>query len=211
MTKGVIFDFDGTLLDTTPEWKVLGEKYLKSKGIVPESNINEILDPMSLEESGEYFIEKYGFTLSVKEIIEEINLHIADKYINHFQLKPYVLDYLKKLKSEGKKMCIATATEHSLAVAAVKRIGIEDYFEFVLTCGEVGYSKKHPNIYVDSASKLGFGINEVVVFEDTLSCIETAKAAGFKVVAVDDISSGKNIDSIKSICDHYIYSYKELL
>lgn len=211
MPKGIIFDFDGTLLDTTPEWNVLGGNYLRSKGIVPEDNIDEILVPMSLEEAGEYFIEKYNFTLSVKEIVEEINLLIADKYINHFQLKPYVLDYLKKLKGEGKKMCIATATDHPLAVAAAKRVGIEDYFEFILTCGEVGFSKRHPNIYVDAAKKLGFSIDEVVVYEDTLICIETAKKAGFKVVAVDDISSGKNMETIKKISDSYINSYKELL
>ncbi|KMT22528.1 HAD family hydrolase [Clostridium cylindrosporum] len=211
MIKGAIFDFDGTLLDTMYEWENIGGNYLRSKGIVPENNISKILKPMSLEEAGEYFIEKYGFTHTVEEILNEVHALIADKYKYHFELKPYVIDYLDKLKENNIKMCIATATSHCHAVNALKRLGIEDYFEFVLTCSEVGHSKLNPRIYIESTERLGLNIDNVIVYEDTLSCIETAKKAGFKVIGVSDASAEGDVETIKKLCDKYILGFEELL
>lgn len=209
--KGVIFDFDGTLLDTLSEWKNIGERYLISKGKSPEKNINEILRPMSLEEAGKYFIKNYDIRLTVEEIIAEIDELISDKYINHFQLKPYVKEYIDKLKKDNVKMCIATATISNLVYAALERLNVKEYFDFVLTCSEVGYSKRYPNIYIECGEKLGFDKKDIVVYEDTISCIETAKKAGFNVVGIYDQLSGLEEEAIKNASENYICSFSELL
>lgn len=209
--KGVIFDFDGTLLDTLSEWKNIGERYLISKGKSPEKNLNETLRPMSLEEAGKYFIKNYDITLTVEEIIAEIDELISDKYINHFQLKPYVREYLAKLKKDNMKMCIATATISSLVYAALERLNVKEYFDFVLTCSEVGYSKRYPNIYIECGEKLGFDKKDIVVYEDTISCIETAKKAGFNVVGIYDPLSGLEEEVVKNASENYICCFSELL
>ncbi len=209
--KGVIFDFDGTLLDTLSEWKNIGERYLISKGKSPEKNINEILRPLSLEEAGKYFIKNYGIKLTVEEIIAEIDELISDKYINHFQLKPYVKEYIDKLKKDNVKMCIATATISNLVYAALERLNVKEYFDFVLTCSEVGYSKRYPNIYIECGEKLGFDKKDIVVYEDTISCIETAKKAGFNVVGIYDPLSGLEEEAVKNASENYICCFSELL
>lgn len=209
--KGVIFDLDGTLLDTMLEWETIGENYLKSKGLTPEDNINEILKHMSLEEAAQYFIENYGFTMSVKEIVDDTNKLISSKYENDFELKPNVREYIEKLKSDGVKMCVATATEHNMALACLKRLNIDSYFEFLLTCGEVGYSKSYPNIYLEATKRLGFNIEEVILFEDTLKAIETANKAGFNIIGVSDIASKHHEQKIRDLTNKYILDFKELI
>lgn len=209
MFKGVIFDLDGTILDTKSEWDSLGKNYLISKDIKPEKDIDKILIDMTLKEAGEYFIERYNVKLTVNEIVNEVNSFIEDKYINKFQLKPGVTQYLKKLKSENKKMCVATATEPSLVLAALKRLGVNEYFKFILTCDDVGYSKRYPNIYNESALKLGLEKESVIVYEDTLSCIETAKNAGFNVVGI--YHSKEHKMKIEEIIEKSISGFEELL
>ncbi len=210
MVKAVIFDLDGTLLDTMLEWENIGANYLKSLGLEPEYNINEILKPLSLEEASEYFIKKYKVNKTSKEILDDINSLIAEQYENHLELKDGVLDVLNELKEKNIKMCVATATEHDLALSALKRLNIDKYFEFVLTCGEVGYSKKYPTIYIEATNKLGLTINDIIIFEDSLMAMKSAKAAGFKIVGIYDIASRQEQEEIKEICDKYILKFEDL-
>lgn len=209
LTKGVIFDLDGTLLDTTKEWDELPKNYLINKGKTPEENINKILGGMSLEESAKYFIEYYNVNLSIKEIVDEINSLIADKYLNHFQLKGSVVPYLNRLKSENIRMCIATATEPSLVIAALNRLKVNNYFEFVLTCDDIGYSKSYPNLYEECIKRLGLDKDEVVVYEDTIECIKTVKNAGIKVIGIYHSLEHRN--EMEQLTEKCIAGFSDLL
>ena len=60
MLKGAIWDLDGTLLDSMSAWDHVGEIYLRSQGIEPEPDLNEIIATMSLQQAADYFIDYYG-------------------------------------------------------------------------------------------------------------------------------------------------------
>ena len=76
----LIFDMDGTLLDSMEFWQNLGRKYLESKGKLPEANLNFIIDPMTLEESASYFKTKYGLEEDTQVIIKQVLDFIEVKY-----------------------------------------------------------------------------------------------------------------------------------
>lgn len=209
--KNIIFDLDGTLLDSMKAWHNLGQDYLLQMGINPPDNLNEILASMSMVEAAIYFQNTFRIEVSEEEIIAGVKKIIEEKYKNELKLKPYVREYLQKLKNERVKMCIATASPLSLAKAALKRNEIFDYFSFVSSCDEVGVGKNKPDIFYYAANKLNAAISDIAVYDDADFALITAKEAGFYTVGVfDEFFKDKRKD-IEIISDVYIKSFKELL
>lgn len=207
--KGAIFDFDGTLFDSMPMWNAVGEEYLKIKNISANDNIRDKLKTMSLFQAAQYFRQHYGISDSIENIINDINNMLEAFYRDIVQPKPYVIDFLAMLKKKDVKMCIATATDRPLAEAALKRCNMSEYFLEIFTCSRVGCGKENPDIYDAALEFLSCNIDEVIVFEDALHAIKTAKKAGFKVCAIFD-ESEKDILSVKNTADFYISNFSDI-
>ena len=208
--KGIIFDLDGTILDSMPIWSKVGEKFLLSQGIVPPSTLKKILKKKSLRQAAEYFIKTFKIDYTPDEVIGEINHIIEDHYKYSILLKPHIRESLIHLKQNDVKMCIATASNKDLVEKALVRLGVLSYFEFILTCEEIGKGKDQPDIYIQATQRLGLEIEQVLIFEDSLHCIKAAKKAGFNVVGVYDKSNRDQIKKIKSISDYFIYSFQDI-
>lgn len=206
-----IFDLDGTLLDSMPEWNNLGRDYLLQMGADPPDNLNDIIAPMSMMESAVYFQKAFKVNLPAEEIIGEIKKLIRGKYEYTIKLKPYVKEYLQEMKNEQAVMCVATATPLELTKAALERNGIIEYFSFVVSCDEVGTGKNKPDIFYLAADKLNARPSETAVYDDADFALITAREAGFYTVGVfDEFFKDKRKD-IEIISDVYIESFKELL
>lgn len=110
----IIFDMDGTLLDSMGMWENLGSIYLTKKGIVPPQDLKEVIENKTLEEAAEYFIADLGIEGTVKEVVQEILSLIRDKYYNELQLKPGVKKYVLSEYEKGSNMCILTTSDREL-------------------------------------------------------------------------------------------------
>lgn len=208
--SAAIFDLDGTIIDSMDIWDNVGKLFLESQRIDPPHNLNEILKEMSLNQSASYFKNILGVTLSVKEIICEVNKIIEEAYTVKVNLKPYVKAYIFHLKDNGVKMCIATEIDKTLARKALKRLNVLDCFEFIITSEEVSMGKTKADIYMKSIERLGSSIKDTIIFEDALYCIKTAKEAGFDVAGVYDEKSEINLKEIKDLSDYFIYSFEKV-
>ncbi len=208
MLEGAIFDLDGTILDSMPIWDTIGEDYLRSQGKEPKENLKETFKTFSLEQAAEYYRENYGVTLSVSEIIDGVNKMIENYYVDTVSLKVGVKAFLEKLKANNVKMCIATVTDKYLVEAALKRLGVRDYFSKIFVCSEVGHSKEEPHIYREAQKHLGTSKSKTAVFEDALYALKTAKSDGFITVGVFDIHE-ENQEKLKKTADCYIENYSE--
>ena len=78
----LIFDMDGTLLDSMEFWQNLGRQYLESKGKSPDDDLEDVIESMTLQESASYFKKKYDLDEDTEEIIKEVLDFIEDKYLN---------------------------------------------------------------------------------------------------------------------------------
>lgn len=208
--KYAIFDLDGTILDSMEIWANIGDELLQSYDIIPPKGLQEILTPMSIEQSAVYLKETFPLPLSVNQIINWIIKKVEEKYRYEIALKPYVWEYLEKLKLQKVRMGVATANDDSTTREVLNRLGILDYFEFIITCTEVGCSKENPQIYLRAAERFGCSPDEIVVFEDAVHCIKTAKNAGFYVVGVGDKSAEKDKEEIQRLCDLFIDSFRDM-
>lgn len=209
MVKGVIFDADGTLLDSMQIWHELGERYLAKHGVQAEPGLADILYPMTLEESSHYLKEKYALDASAAEIACDTVSMLREYYLKEVTLKPGVIELLDYLKKHNVPMIVATSSEKDILEKTFQRLQIAGYFCGMLTSTEVGCSKRDPTIYLEAAKKLGSKPEETVVFEDVLHGILAAKSAGFVTVAVADFSNKGDEAILRTNANYYINDFTE--
>ena len=131
--KAVIFDVDGTLLDSMYVWKNAGEKYLDSLDIEAEPDLGDRLFAMSLEGAADYIRENYHLNESREAIIAQVIQLVETEYFYNIPLKSGAERFLKLLKENNIPMAVATSSDRRVVEAAFKRLGIFDYFGRIFT------------------------------------------------------------------------------
>lgn len=211
MVKGVIFDLDGTLIDSMKIWNQIDIAFLRENGIEnPPENISELMRKMTVDESSEYFITHFGLSCTKEYVIKRIEELVRIQYEEKIPMKPHVTEVLDYLGSRGIPCGIATATYKSLAEAVLRRLGILERMSFLLTDEEFPVGKTSPDIFLHGAELMKLTPGEVLVVEDSLHCIETAAKAGFVTAGVYDEVSAPLRREIEQTADYYIESLEEM-
>ncbi len=208
---GYIFDLDGTLVDSSHAWRRVDDVFLSSYGIKTPSDYDREIAGMGFELAAEYTIKRFNLSRNVNEVMNEWNDIVKDIYASEVFLFRNADEYLRYLKKNGKRLCIATVNNLELAGSALLNNGVLDLFDYITTSAEVMRPKGYPDIYLKSAEKLGIAVSRCVVFEDILEGIKGAKDGGFKTVAVLCKDEIHYRDEMLSLCDKYILDYGELL
>lgn len=204
-----IFDMDGTLVDSMIYWQRLAVEYLNSRGVsqVPPSVLDRI-KPMTMAESAALFIREFDLQGTPEAVADEMNAMMDEHYRKDIPLKAGVRDYLHRLSEDGVRMCVASATAQPLMEACLRRLGVREQFEFLLSCESVGAGKNRPDVYHAAAEKLGAPAQEIAVYEDALYALKTAKDAGYYVVGVYDECTKNHWNEIMQLADEYICSWE---
>ena len=163
--KGLIFDLDGTLIDSMNVWTEIDAEFLKEYNIDMPINFYEDIKDLSFADTAVYFSEKLGIPMNPQDIMDKFNAMAREKYEKIVPLKKGVYEFIKQEKKKGTKLCVATANNKDLTILALKRLGIYDSMEFILTCDEICSGKGTPDIYIKCAEKMGLEISETAVFE----------------------------------------------
>lgn len=207
----IIFDMDGTLLDSLSVWVDSDREFLTGLGFEYSSECSLAMKKMHFDSACEYLVRKYSLPFSAEETGKRILAIVEEHYIGGVPLKDGAAEFLEYAKKSGVKMCIATSNKKALAEASLEAKGIKKYFEFVLTSDEVGCGKESPEIFLNAAERLGAVPENTAVFEDSIHAVHSAKAAGFKVVGVYDPLCEDEFTEIKKYADMSVMSFTELL
>ncbi|MGL5440069.1 MAG: HAD family hydrolase [Filifactoraceae bacterium] len=204
---GIIFDLDGTLIDSMELWANLGKEYLLKKGCSPRADLTQHLEALSLEEGASYLKTTYGIEDNLSTILDDITKLIDYGYRHSIKLKSGVYTLLTSLKRKNVRLYIATATDKNLVDLVLRNNNIDYFFEGFITCSQVNKSKLSPEIFIAALKALGTNKESTLVVEDALHAIKTAKEVGFKVVAIKDRNN--EWEEIKKIADYSIESFED--
>lgn len=208
--KYAIFDMDGTLVDSMVFWRRLAREYLAGKGIhQPMDELMERIKTMTMTESAALFIEEFGLCGTPESVAAEMNAMMEAHYRDDIPLKSGVLEYVSHLSGMGVRMCVASATKRELMETCLQRLKIAGFFDFLLSCEEVGAGKNRPDIFLCAARQLGAQPCEIAVYEDASFAVETARSAGFYTIAVYDDSEKNKWEKLTATADEAISDWTE--
>ena len=183
--KGVIFDFDGVLIDT---------EYIQWQGWV------SLLKPYGIEMTkDDYFdytgkdigliisilSEKYNIDLSVEEM-RAGRAHTVKRLLREMDipLMPYAFEAVDYFRKKGVPLALATASPRDESEIKFEKTGINKSFDVIVCGDEVKNGKPHPDIYLTAAEKIRINPKDCITFEDTHFGLTAAKAAGTTCYAV---------------------------
>ncbi|MCX7820179.1 MAG: HAD family phosphatase [Brevinematales bacterium] len=184
--KAVIFDFDGTLVDSEKNYYISDRNFLKEFGI-------EFTEEMQKEVSGMgnlNFIKKlkkeYGIKGNEKELLERKNAHYLAIAKNNTKVFPEMKRFLDILKENGYKLGLASGSSPYILDILLEETGLIKYFDVVLSSESenIKNGKPHPDVYLEAARRLNFKPYECAAVEDSKYGVEAAKNAEMSCIAV---------------------------
>ena len=210
MNKLIIFDFDGTIVDSMWAWDALGRETLQENLLPPLPDYENIIRTMSVPDFSRFLSKKYPSLAPSDKLMSAWHNKMIFNYFNRVSLKKGIIEFLDFLKQNGYTVFLASATKYEVLLEAVKHFNLEKYFDQILTEERVGATKREPKIYLDCAQMAGCDVKNVVLFEDAVHALKTAKSIGIKTCGISDYSMRAHIDEIKTTVDVYLDDFTDL-
>ena len=208
--RAVIFDLDGTLMDSMWIWKQIDIEFLGRYGHTLPQDLQKAIEGMGFTETAYYFKNRFSIPESIDEIKAEWNRMAFDKYAHEIGMKPGARAFLRDLRKAGIRTAIASSNSRELIMACLENNKIAEMFDCVVTSCDVAKGKPAPDIYLHAAALLGVLPEQCLVFEDVPMGILAGKNAGMRVCAVEDRFSVDQREEKRRLSDYYIDSYDEI-
>ncbi len=187
MVKYVIFDMDGTLLDTEPVYEYAWNETGKKWGLYDIGEMYaELICGRTVESSKSALKQRYGEDFDAEGFMNERMALYAELVKTQLKLKAGCIEVLNFLKEHNIPCAIATSTASDLTYSNLKRMELSHYFDAVVTGSMVQNGKPAPDIFFEAGKRIGAVAEQCVVCEDSYSGVEAAYSAGMRAIFIPD-------------------------
>ncbi|MFF2092890.1 HAD family hydrolase [Paenibacillus sp. NPDC058174] len=185
MIKAIIFDFDGTILDTETPWYYAFRDAYKEYGVELSLELystcigtsNDVFNPY------EYLSTEHGIQIDKQSFKKAIHLEHTAR-MEREEMRPGIRELLERAKAEGLRIGLASSSPYKWVDNYLISLGIRDYFECIRTSDHVTKVKPDPELYLQALEALGVEAAEAVAIEDSPNGARAAIAAGMHCVVV---------------------------
>ena len=217
--KLLIFDLDGTLLDSMNIWYKVDVDFLARFGIEITPDYTDMVKRVSIDDAAQYTVNRYNLPVTPDEVKDSWNTEVREFYRESVALKQGALAYLTAARRLGFYMAVSTALTRENAYAALRHNGIFDLFDAIITLEDlkVRADKSTPDIFLATLRYVNathpallLRPSASLVYDDVSAATGGAAAGDFMTCAVyDSIGSGEvhNWDAFARSCDYSLYSW----
>ena len=207
----LIFDMDGTLIDSNGIWRDVDIAFLDKRGLPYTREYYEGVAHTIFPLAAVFTKEYCKLEESCEEIMAEWMAMAGDMYATAVTVKPGVREYLAQCRAKGERMMVLTSSVPQHCRTALTHLGLMEYFERVVFAQELGLEKKNPDCFRRAAELVGVDEEECTVFDDSVAACRGAKAAGMEAVGVYDEFFDLTWDEMQAVCPRCIRSFAELV
>ena len=206
--KAMVFDMDGTLLNSMIFWRTMWREYIEAHGLtMPEELKDKTL--FGCGNACGLIARDNGLDRDAvyREMLEEC---LARHYRDDVLPKPFAGEALRRFHEAGFTVAVASATPRRLSRPALDKHGLLEHIDRVTDVEEMGAPKNKPEFFLNVARWLGVDPGECVMFEDAVYAMRSARAAGMTVWAIDEPISYPDKPEILTLADRYIRNWREI-
>jgi len=185
--EAVIFDMDGTLLDTESVFKTIVFEVCTELGFEMTDAVHMSMVGGSHEHTNKLLLESYGVSFPYTLFDERCRVIMRERSHGGVPVKPGALELVQELRERKIPTAVATSSRNPHAQHHLTAAGLFDMFETIVTRDDVVHPKPHPEPYLTAASRLGVDPLKCLALEDSHSGVRAAHAAGMQTIMVPDL------------------------
>jgi HAD superfamily hydrolase (TIGR01509 family) len=185
--EAVIFDMDGTLLDTELVFRTIVFDVAGQLGYEMTDDVHLAMVGSSHETTNRLLVEAYGVSFPYSVFDEKCRTIMKERLADTVPVKKGALEFLRDLKARGIPTAVATSSRSPHAFGHLGRAELLSMFDTIVTRDDVTHPKPHPEPYLTAAARLGVAAPACVALEDSHSGVRAAHAAGMQTIMVPDL------------------------
>jgi HAD superfamily hydrolase (TIGR01509 family) len=181
--EAVIFDLDGVLVDSEHVWDEVREELARERGGRWHDRAQADMMGMSSVEWSRYMHDVIGLAESPEEIDAEVVRRMQARYAEELPLVEGGVEAVRRLAADF-RLGLASSSNRPIIAAVLEQAGIAELFQATVSSEEVARGKPAPDVYLETARRLGVPPERCVAIEDSANGIRSASAAGMRTVAI---------------------------
>lgn len=210
MIRAVVFDLDDTLVDSWSRFDGGMLPVLDEAGIAYDRDeMIRKMHPQGVPPTAALFC-RMGVPGTVEEITRRLEEGMHREYAHSICLMPGVREYLCRLREQGVRLFVLTASPHSITDPCLQNNGVWNWFERVWTVEDYGIGKSDPQLFEHVVEDVGVPATEILYYDDNPVAVVNAASAGMQVCGVLCPHTPQNAERIPQVTECYISSFDEL-